>query len=125
MATLTLSKIFVNLIDTGEAVSGNSDPSRTQQHDMDGEVRTYAGGRQRSITREGVRGSFGFTLLQLTKANVDTLTSWIGQTVQVRDHRGQRFHGVYYAIAVGEYLHPARWKASIELRLVSESDGGV
>lgn len=123
MATLTLTKLFINLLATGQAVSGSSDPSRTQQHDMQGEVRTYAGGRQRSVTQEGVRGTFGFQLVAVSKTDVDTLTSWIGQTVTVRDHRGQRFVGVYYGVEIGEYPDPLLWSAGIQLNAVTVSEG--
>lgn len=123
MATLTLTKVWVNLLDTGEAVSGWSDPERDQEHDVQGETRTYAGGRQRSVTQEGARGRFAFRLVAVSKTDVDTLNSWKSRTVQVRDHRGQLFVGTYFGVSVGEYMEPTLWSASIQLNLVTYTEG--
>lgn len=69
---------------------------------MDGEVRTYAGGRQRAVTREGEKSSYSFVLQDVTLAQRDTLRSWFGQAVQVRDHRGQIFRGIILEAGVVE-----------------------
>lgn len=94
MATLTLTKVWVNVLATGQAVSGFS-TDRGEELDLQGGVRTYAGGRRRAYTTPGDIGTFDFTLRHMTKADVDTLKSWRGILVQVRDHRGQRFIGIY------------------------------
>jgi len=101
IATLTLTALWVNLVSTGAAVSAYSDPGRSRVHDIAGDVRTYAGGRQRSASQTGERTVFSFQLLGVTAATCDTLRLWVGQTVQVRDHRGQRFFGVYYSVDMG------------------------
>ncbi len=104
MATLTLTKVWFNRLDTGEAVSAQSAPQRSRSHGQAGEVRTYAGGRQRAFTTAGEQGQFEVTLRLLTASTVDVLRSWIGLPVQVRDHRGQRFFGVFFAVPVVEHL---------------------
>jgi hypothetical protein len=98
MALVTLDRVWVNQLATGEAVSAFSAPERPRVIGMDGEVRTYAGGRRRSVTAEGVHGQWGGTLRRVTKAVVDTLESWLGETVQVRDHRGLVLYGVFYQV---------------------------
>lgn len=119
MAALTLTKLWVNLIPDGTAVSAYStDRSRADQ--SDGEVRTYAGGRRRSVTSEGVGTEFAFTMRLLTLTEVETLISWIGETVQVRDHRGQRFFGSFFSVTPVELAHePGLWDARIQLQTVT------
>lgn len=101
MATLTLTKLFINLMQTGAAVSAQS-ADRSRKHSIDGKVRTFAGGRQRSIAIAGERTEFPFTLVYVPEADITTLRSWINQTVELRDHRGQRYVGTFYELNVDE-----------------------
>jgi hypothetical protein len=123
MATLTLDRVWVNRMDSGESVSAMSGVARSRQHDMAGEVRTYAGGRQRSVTTEGERGQFAFTLRLVSQDAIDTLREWKGLDVQVRDHRGQRFFGVYFAVNVIELREATLYDVAIELRTVTVVEG--
>lgn len=118
MATLNLTKIFVNLLSTGAAVSGQSAPGRGEVYEAAGEVRIYAGGRRRSIASVGEQGTFTFKLLMLTRADVDLLHTWQQQAVQVRDHKGRLFVGVYYGLTISEYRDRARWDVAITLHVV-------
>lgn len=123
MATLTLTKIFINLLSTGAAVSAYSGDERERGHDMAGEVRGYAGGRQRSITTYGERGRFSFTLIEVPDADIVTLRSWIGQGVQVRDHRGQTFYGVYHGLELAEVKAlPGHYHVAIALRTITYNE---
>lgn len=109
MATLNLTQTFINLLATGEAVSGNTMDGRTATYDRRGEVRIYAtgtqspGGRSRSITRQGAIGTFVFTFRDMTRTQIDTLKVWTGQPVQVRDDRSRIFYGVFYAVPEQEH----------------------
>jgi hypothetical protein len=103
VATLTLDRIWVHRWDTGEAVSGFSARGRDEAYVRAGEVRTYGGGRQRSITTVGERGTYGFALKRVPRSTVETLRAWIGIAVQVRDHIGRRVVGVYFGVTIGEY----------------------
>lgn len=119
---LVLTKVFVNLMVTGQAVSAQS-TARTRSLEQAGEVRTYAGGRQRAITQEGLHQQFGLTLLLVTAATVDTLVGWIGQTVQIRDHRGQRFFCVFHQVVPVETKRPTQWHVTIVAREVTVTEG--
>lgn len=123
MATLNLTKVWIHVLTSGEGLGANSSNGRSSGHSVDGAVRTYAGGRQRAISTQGTRGTFSFTLVLLSLAQIETLKSWIGQGVVVRDHRGQRFFGVYFVVGVGEYKDPAIYTAQIELLRVSHDEG--
>lgn len=123
IATLNLTKVWVNLLATGATVSAQSGPDRGRQHDQAGEVRTYAGGRQRSITTAGERGQFTVTLVDVSLTTVELLRGWIGQPVQLRDHRGQRFFGVFYAVNVIEAKDPVYYNVAIDLRTLTVAEG--
>jgi hypothetical protein len=123
MASVSLTRMWVNRVDSGEAVSAFSS-DRSRSHDMAGEVRTYAGGRQRSIAVEGERGQWQFSLRQLTLAQVETLRAWKGVLVQVRDWRGQREFGVFYEVPAVEYVHDRnRYDVTLTVRLVTAAEG--
>jgi hypothetical protein len=102
MATLLLDRIWVNLLSTGDAVSARGQIGRSSEFSIDGEVRTYAGGRRRAVTKAGEISSYSCTLQDVTLTQRDTLRSWFDQAVQVRDHRGQIFRGVILAVGVAE-----------------------
>lgn len=124
MATLNLTKVWVNRLDTGEAVSAQSAPGRARSHSKAGEVRTYASGRQRAITKAGLRGAFDFTLVRVTLAEVLLLESWIGVPVQVRDHRGQRFTGVFFDVPAVEHKDDRdRYDVPLALRTITAAEG--
>jgi hypothetical protein len=119
MATVTFNKIFVNLVATGQAVSGYSARGRTEKYVQGGEVRTYANGRRRSIATEEDVGTYGFQLLLVPRTTVDTLTSWRGLLVQVRDHKGRLFYGVYRDATVEEIVSRAAWNVATTLTVVT------
>lgn len=122
IVALALTKVWVNLLSTGESVSAYS-IDRSLSHEMTGEIRTYAGGRQRSITSEGVRTTFSLTLRLVTAATLATLEAWMGRVVQVRDHRGQRFFCVYTAITPVEHKDPTLWDVQLQCRSVTVTEG--
>lgn len=101
MATLTLPMLWINLMADGTGVSAYSS-DRSLSYASEGEVRTYAGGRQRSIAAEGTRSQWSFRLVPVTAATVATLNGWRNLAVQVRDHRGQALIGVYRSVEIGE-----------------------
>jgi hypothetical protein len=122
MPILTLSKLWINRLDNGQAVSAQS-AGRGRSHDQAGDVRTYAGGRQRAVTIAGERGTFTFRLADVTLPTVELLRSWVGLDVQVRDHRGQRFFGVFFGVTVVEHKDPSLYEVAIVLRTVTVVEG--
>lgn len=107
MATLNLTRVFINLYATGAAVSAVSAPGRSESYQVAGETRMYAGGRRRSMTQQGELGSYSVTLLQVPRVDVETLRGWKGQVVQVRDHKGRLFTGTFFVVAIAEYRDTA------------------
>lgn len=70
--------------------------------DREGEVRRYAGGRFRSIAQVGRRKEVTFTLTWVSNADFDTLASWAGDLVMVRDARGRLVWGVYQSADIND-----------------------
>ena len=123
MATLTLDRVWINRIDTGEGISGMSVPGRQRSSAMDGAVHAYSGGRRRAITVGTAGGSWSFILRLQTLSNVEQIESWIGVPVQVRDNRSQVFYGVYLGVSVSELRDPAYFEVGIDLQLVTVPEG--
>lgn len=122
MATLVLTKVFINLLSTGEAFSAQS-TGRSQAYGLDGEVRTFAGGRQRFIGKEGEHGSFTVTLRRLTLPQLTALRAWQGLAVQFRDRRGQLFNGVFAAVNINREWPDLLYDVEIPLRMISVNVG--
>jgi hypothetical protein len=123
VASLVLTKTWVNLVATGAAVSGQTARGRGEKYEAAGEVRTYAGGRRRAVSQAGEAGTYTFTLMLVPRATVDTLHSWEGLLVQVRDHKGRQFFGVFNAITVTEYVSRSSWDVTIALTAVTYDVG--
>lgn len=109
MGTLLLSATWINLFSTGAAVKGYRDGDDGDDATMQGRVVGYAGGRQRGVTTEGVAGEWSFVLRGVTVTDTDTLRSWLGQTVQVRDNRGRKMHGILLSVP------RTPWKEQLDL----------
>lgn len=124
IATLTLTKLWINLLSTGEAVSAQTQPGRPSTFSLKGEVLSFAGGRQRSVVAEGESGTFTFTLQDVTLTQRDTLRLWFGLNVIVRDHRGQMFTGVFYAASVAERIYePTLYEITITMQTTTTAEG--
>ena len=104
--------------DSGESVAAGS-TDRASESSVEGEVRTYAGGRQRSVTTVGLRQEYGFTLRDVVLADLTKLESWAGSTVQVRNNFAQRFIGVYFKVGASEPFKTPTFDVDIELHVVT------
>lgn len=122
MAILVLTKVFINLLATGEYVAAQS-TGRSQAYSMDGEVQTFAGGRQRFIGKEGEKGQFTVTLRRLTLVQIGTLRSWQGLAVQFRDRRGQLLNGVFSGVSVAREWPDLLYDVEIQLKMVTVGVG--
>lgn len=98
MATLNLTKAWINNAATGEAVNAQRLADDTDESSIEGRVGTYSGGRRRAITQEGVAATWQITLVQVSYTDTETLRSWMGETVLVRDNRGRKVYGVVLAV---------------------------
>lgn len=63
-----------------------------------GEVRQYAGGRLRVISRAGRPGQTALSFRAPDRTVIETLQSWVGQTVLVRDELGRGEFVVFFEV---------------------------
>lgn len=123
MAMITLRKLWIHLIDTGVGLSFYTAPERSQSKSISGEVRTYAGGRQRSVSSIGTRSQVTVQLRQVTETDINTLTSWFGQTICMRDYRGRRWFGVFYALDIVDRRKKTLHDVNLTLYTVTYVEG--
>jgi len=124
MAALALTKVFINLTATGQAISAASAPGRLNDFEVPGESRLYAGGRRRAITSTGQVATYTCVLLLVSTADRDTLRSWAGQAVQIRDNLGNRNFGIYRKVPAAEVRgRPGRWNVTIALDVLTIAEG--
>jgi hypothetical protein len=128
---LQLTKLWLTSVLSGESHGWYTDPERDQSYSTKGEIRTYAGGRQRAIGSVGVAGSWKFTLVEMSLADTVILRTWLdaGVTVFARDHRGQSMYGTFFGVDLSEiramtYNSPQNlYRASITLQAVDVVEG--
>lgn len=123
MPILTLNRLWLNRLDTGEAISGASARERGTGYSMEGSVRTYASGRRRAVATAGLQVEVQRRMIALDWATKEELVSWLGVSCQMRDHRGNKWFGVFFAVDVGEYMRPDLYSAAITLLTVTTEEG--
>lgn len=123
MATLALTKVFVNLMASGQSVSYQSSPGRAQTYKVNGNVNTYGTGRQRGVAIAGEAGQYAFVLRLVSAADLLILRSWQAQTVEVRNHKGERYVGTYFEVNAVEYFTEPSYDVTITLLTVTAPDG--
>lgn len=80
---------------------------------MTGEIRSYAGGVDVAIVRVGKRSPVKVNLPHCTRTQLAWLEAHLGRTVCIRDDRGRRLFGVYFAVPAAENRH--NLEASVDL----------
>lgn len=126
-----LTRLWMTSVVTGESFGWYTDPNREQTYSVKGEIRTYAGGRQRAVGSVGQSGSWRFTLKELALTDIAQLREWMdaGVTIFARDHRGQSMYGTFFEVGVGEnpavtYNSPLNlYTAGITLQAVDVVEG--
>lgn len=123
MVAIVLDRTFVSLVSTGATVSAYTGRGRSRNYKQDGAVQAFAGGRFRSISVEGLLGTQTFTMRDVTDADIETLKSWIGETVLVRDNRGRRMFGTYYEVGYSDRMSPGLYDVALNVTEVSYQEG--
>jgi hypothetical protein len=123
MVALVLQKLWLTRLDTGASISGASGRDRATGYAMDGDVRTYASGRRRAVSTVGVKTEVTRTMVALDYTTKELLITWLGVNVQMRDHRGNKWFGVFYAVGVDEYMRSDLYSATITLLTTTTVEG--
>lgn len=123
MTVLALDKLWLNLLTTGEGISGPSNRGKTQSFATEGRIAKGASGRLRSITVAGETGEFPYEYVVVSLATVAKLRTWQGQAVLARDIRGQRWFGAFYGVGVSEYMRTDLYAVSFTLNMITVTEG--
>jgi hypothetical protein len=71
-----------------------------EQNTLDGSVRKYAGGRSRVITSAADTRTSTMTFRAVSAADLETLRSWRGRVLLLRDPQGWRRWGTFLGVDV-------------------------
>lgn len=105
--TVTLTGVWVNLAaDPSQSVRLDT-PAVQASESGPGEIRRYAGGRYRSITRVGTQEVVTVQFRYQARTDLLTLRDWINKTVLYRDLFGRRFYATYQDVPETENLELA------------------
>lgn len=103
---VTLTTVWINLAgDPTVSVSFSNMATLTVTKTIQGEIRRYANGRTRAVTRAGVTDSAEVNLPYCDRTQITWLEDNIGQLVCVRDNYGRKFFGIYLTVPVQEIRH--------------------
>lgn len=123
MASITLSELWLhNGADLADYVTSQGFASQSSDRSARGEVRTYAGGRQRIIRRAGTPDRITVTLPSVSRAVVTWLEDHAGQLCLLRDPRGRKIWGTFWTVSVSEKAGSALPDVSLELQSVTHSE---
>ena len=103
MAEVALQGLYLApLSDYTEQIVLNAGVTLSESGGPRGEVRIYAGGRLRRVTRAGRPKSTPVRIAYTDRATRETLESWEGVTLMLRDGRGRLIFGSFLPLAVEE-----------------------
>lgn len=124
MATLTLAKVWLNLLSTGEALSAYSEREKSQEFSLPAfDVRTYANGRRRAVSTAGEVGVLTFPLKEVSLDDKDRLRTWKGLSIQVRDNRGQKWFGTFGAMTATDDMNVNIYTVTFTLYTTTVTEG--
>lgn len=124
MVAIALGMTYVNLVSTGQLVKAYTGKGRSHVFGQEGAVEKFAGGRFRSITVEGLAGQQTFKLRDVTYADLETLITWIGETVLIRDNRGRRMFGTYFDVPYVDGNDANYYDVTLNVTQVTYNEGG-
>lgn len=122
MASVTLDRAFLSAAsDLADVVTFFTD-ARTDERASMVEVRRYANGRNRAITRTGSSRIIGVTARYVPAGTVGWLDEHRGQVVLFRDAWGRKVHGTYPSVSVRDYTDRGGSDVSLTITEVTYSE---
>ncbi len=102
MAVVNLETAWVNLASDLSQNLALWSADWSDERAVVGEVRTYAGGRRRVVSRVGTRRDLTVTFPAITSAQLETLVGWAGQVILLLGCAQQLGVGGVEVVGVGE-----------------------
>ena len=114
MVAVSLDRVYVHLADDlSQYVAVNALVSEVPS--VQGSVRQRAGGNFQAVTRTGRGTTLAVDISLANRTQIDTLRSWTGQRVMIRDPRGRKHWGLFFSADIPEI--PAVDRADVRLTL--------
>lgn len=101
---LSLEGIWINLYSTPATNVNFNVVSEMESYQAEGERQRRASGRFVTIITPGVPKDLSFTADRLTRATYNTLLTFVGQFVFIRDPRGRVLWGTIFSVQGEESL---------------------
>lgn len=104
MASVTLEDLFLHEADDNSIFITAVLTGEHERTSKPGEVRRYAGGRLRSVTRAGSSQTLDVELRLADRADVDQLRAWVetGTQLMYREPLGRKLWGAVFGLDVKE-----------------------
>ena len=103
MTTLALTSTFIAPVSDLSDVLVIDQSDESHVHGARVDVRRYAGGRRRVVSRPGVTGSVSVSYRYLSRADYVALVELLGVTVLFRDQRERAVYGVVADLSASEF----------------------
>lgn len=100
IVSVETDRSWVTLADdpSGPAIVCGTRQGSSAGSTLDGEVRSYAGGRTRAVIRDQDSRTRPLTLRHLSPSELDRLMDWRGRVVLLRTTDGERMFCVYFSV---------------------------
>jgi hypothetical protein len=122
-ASVTLKTVWLNL--ASDLTQSQSFPQLSALNiatTQPGEVRTYANGRLRLVTRAGLARAISLTLPECDRDQIAWLENNVGKLMLVRDDRGRKIWATYFTMPVDENRYNMDGNITLALNEVTHSD---
>ncbi len=122
MAAIRLDRAHLNAVaDLNDGVSFATS-GRSFDVAQAGEVRVYAGGRKRVVTRPLKTRTFGLTAVRVPGATLSWLNDHAGQLLLFRDHRGRRYFVTYFGLGIEDVKIAPLFNVTLQLQEITHQE---
>lgn len=123
MASVTLTDLWLHSAADHSDFVRLAQNAEAEVYDQPVEVRRYANGRLRSVTRPGTQQTLTFTLPLVSRSDYDELLSRVGSLQLLRDQRGRILWGIIGEVDGDEDIFADRVQSvSFTFRQVTHSE---
>jgi hypothetical protein len=122
MATVSLDRLWLHDANNPTTFITCFTNGRAHDVDVDGQVRRYANGRLRAVSRAGRRQKLQTTARYVTNSELAQLEAWLGETLLCwRDVYGVLLFGSIFALNPVPYKDRTGWDVTFTFQEVTHS----
>jgi hypothetical protein len=121
MASVTLDRVWLHDWNDLSVYETFWSAKPGDQRQKAGEVRAYAGGRLRNITRALRKQTLAVRLVDVTVAQLDVLDGWLGTDLMYRDETGLLLPGTFHDLDADTYPFGQGYEVSFTFQQITAS----